>query len=164
MMCPPAYRLKPRMGGSTLKSYFAVALAFGLAIPFSAMAADYEVKMLNKGADGTPMVFEPHVVRAEPGDTITFVPTDKGHNSVSMKGGLPEGAEEWKGKTNEKITVTVSKPGVYMFQCTPHLGMGMIGAVVVGEPTNLEAVKALKYPGKAKATAAKIFEEIEAGG
>ncbi|MBS3652276.1 pseudoazurin [Pseudaminobacter sp. 19-2017] len=117
--------------------------------------------MLNKGSDGTPMVFEPLVVKAAPGDTVTFVPTDKSHNSASMKDGLPDGAEMWKGKANEKITVTVTEEGVYMYQCTPHLGMGMIGAIVVGKPANLETVKALKYPGKAKVTAEKIFAEIE---
>lgn len=146
-----------------MKTFYAVALAIGLAMPFSAFAADHEVKMLNKGSDGTPMVFEPLVVKAEPGDTITFIPTDKSHNSASMKDGLPEGAETWKGKTNEQVTVTVNAEGVYMYQCTPHLGMGMIGAIVVGQPANLEAVKGLKYPGKAKKTAEKIFAEIEAG-
>ncbi|MEP9396983.1 pseudoazurin [Mesorhizobium sp. KR2-14] len=146
-----------------MKIFYAAAVAIGLALPVSAFAADHEVKMLNKGADGTAMVFEPMVVKAAPGDTITFVPTDKSHNSASMKDGLPEGAEAWKGKTNEQITITVSDEGVYMYQCTPHLGMGMIGAIVVGEPTNLEAVKGLKYPGKAKNTAEKIFAEIESG-
>jgi len=146
-----------------LKTFYAAALAIGLAVPFSAFAADHEVKMLNKGSDGTPMVFEPLVVKAAPGDTVTFIPTDKSHNSASMKDGLPDGADAWKGKTNEQITVTVNAEGVYMYQCTPHLGMGMVGAIVVGQPTNLEAVKALKYPGKAKKTAEKIFAEIEAG-
>jgi pseudoazurin len=146
-----------------VRSLFVAALAVGLAMPVAASAADHQVKMLNKGSDGARMVFEPLVVRAAPGDTITFVPTDKSHNSASMKKGLPDGAEDWKGKMNAEITVTVSAEGVYMYQCTPHLGMGMIGAIVVGEPANLDAVKALKYPGKAKATAAKIFAEIEAG-
>lgn len=137
-------------------------MAAALILPLSAFAADHEVKMLNKGSDGTRMVFEPMVVNAAPGDTVTFVPTDKGHNSVSMKGGVPEGSEAWKGKFNEEISVTVSEEGVYMYQCTPHFGMGMIGAIVVGEPTNLEAVRALKYPGKAKDAAEKIFAEIDA--
>ena len=144
-----------------MKAPYIATLAVGLALPFSAFAADHEVQMLNKGSDGTRMVFEPLVVKAAPGDTVTFVPTDKSHNSASMKNGLPDGAQMWKGKTNEKITVKVTEEGVYMYQCTPHLGMGMIGAIVVGEPANLETVKALKYPGNAKATAEKIFAEIE---
>lgn len=81
-----------------------------------------------------------------------------------MKGGVPEGAQTWKGKINEEVSVTLSEPGVYMYQCTPHLGMGMIGAIVVGDPANLKAVKAIKYPGKSKAAAEKIFAEIESGG
>lgn len=145
------------------KLLHATVLAVGLALPFSAFAAEIEVKMLNKGSHGTSMVFEPKLVKAAPGDTITFVPTDKSHNSASFKDGLPEGAEAWKGKLNEKISVTVDAEGVYMFQCTPHVGMGMIGAIVVGEPANLDAVKGMKYPGKAKAVAEKIFAEIEAG-
>lgn len=146
-----------------LKSVYAIGLALAFAMPVVANAAEHEVKMLNKGSDGTMMVFEPLVVMAEPGDTIKFIPTDKSHNSATIKDGVPEGAEEWKGKVNEEITVTVSAEGVYMYQCTPHFGMGMIGAVVVGEPTNLEDVKKLRYPGKAKQVAEKIFAEIEAG-
>jgi plastocyanin len=70
------------------------ALALGAAIIAggAAGAAEIEVKMLNKGEKGT-MVFEPDFVSAAPGDTIRFVPTDKGHNVETIKGMLPEGAE-----------------------------------------------------------------------
>ena len=34
------------------------------------------------------------------GDTVKFVPSDKGHNSESIKGMLPKGAKKWKGKIN----------------------------------------------------------------
>ncbi|MGO6834345.1 pseudoazurin, partial [Rhizobium ruizarguesonis] len=40
------------------------------------MAADHQIQLLNKGADGV-MVFEPGFVKIAPGDTVTFVPTDK---------------------------------------------------------------------------------------
>lgn len=42
-----------------------------------AAAAVIEVKMLNKGSDGGKMVFEPTLVKIEPGDTIKFVAADK---------------------------------------------------------------------------------------
>lgn len=126
-------------------------------------AEKFHIEMLNKAEDGRIMAFEPAVVRAQPGDTITFVARDKGHNSALMKGSAPEGAEPWQGKINEEISVTLTEPGVYMYQCTPHLGLGMIGAIVVGEPINIEAVRSLKYPGKAKAAAETIFAEIESG-
>lgn len=126
-------------------------------------AADHRVEMRNKGSDGAVMVFEPRLVKAAVGDTVTFVPVDKGHNSASIKNGLPENAAEWKGKINDTITVTLEAPGVYIYHCTPHFGMGMIGAIVAGDPVNLEAVKALKYPGKSKKVAEQLFAEIEAG-
>ena len=40
------------------------------------MAANFEVKMLNKGADSA-MVFEPALTLMAAGDTVTFIPTDR---------------------------------------------------------------------------------------
>ena len=142
----------------------AVGLAATLAIPTDVPAADHQILMLNKDSEGRLMQFEPAFLKVAPGDTVTFVAQDMTHNSESFAGKIPEGAEAWKGKINEEVSVTLSEPGVYMYQCTPHLGMGMIGAIVVGEPTNLEAVKGIKYPGKSKAAAEEIFAEIERGG
>ena len=45
----------------------------------SAFAAEIEVKMLNKDADGNKMIFEPMLIMAAKGDTVTFLPTEKGH-------------------------------------------------------------------------------------
>lgn len=119
---------------------------------FPALAADIEVKMLNKGSNGDAMVFEPASVKAAVGDTITFVPTDKGHDAAYMKDMVPEGVELAKGKMNEAFKVTVDKEGAYVVKCTPHLGMGMVALVVVGEgaPVNLDAVKTGKLPKKAR--------------
>ena len=123
-----------------------LAMSFG----FTASAADFEIKMLNKGADGA-MVFEPAAVKIAPGDTVTFVPTDKGHNAETVKGMLPDGATPFKGKMNETIKITFDVPGAYAVKCTPHLGMGMVAAVVVGDaPANLDAVKTGKLPKKAR--------------
>lgn len=126
----------------------AAATFISLALP--AGAADFEVHMLNKGAEGA-MVFEPTFVKVAPGDTVTFIPTDKGHNVETIKGFIPEGAEAFKSKMNETYKVTFDKPGAYGVKCTPHVGMGMVGVVVVGDaPSNLEAVKTGKLPKKAR--------------
>lgn len=114
-----------------------------------ANAAEIEVKMLNKGAAGA-MVFEPALVKIAPGDTVTFVATDKSHNAESIAEMLPTGAEAFAGKMNENVTVTFKENGVYGVKCKPHYGMGMVALVVVGEPTNLEAAALAKHPGKAK--------------
>ncbi|OJU92152.1 pseudoazurin [Shinella sp. PSBB067] len=126
----------------------AAAVILALALP--AAAADFEVHMLNKGAEGA-MVFEPAFVKIAPGDTITFIPTDKGHNVETIKDMIPEGAEAFKSKMNEHYKVTFDKPGAYGVKCTPHVGMGMVGVVIVGDaPANLDAVKTGKLPKKAR--------------
>ncbi len=54
----------------TVMTPAAIAVLMGLA--GAAIAAEVEVKMLNKGAEGL-MVFEPALVKIEPGDTVKFV-------------------------------------------------------------------------------------------
>ena len=95
-------------------------------------AAEIEVKMLNKGSDGEKMVFEPALIIANVGDTITFLPTDKGHMAASMKGMIPDGADKFKGKTNKPVSYTVSLEGLYGVKCTPHFANGMVAIIAVG--------------------------------
>jgi pseudoazurin len=133
---------------------FAVAVSALLA-SVAANAAEHEVKMLNKGAEGI-MVFEPNVVKVAPGDSVHFVAADKGHNAESIDGMIPEGAAPFKGEMNKDVTVTLDKPGVYGFKCKPHYGMGMVGLIVVGEPVNKTAAAAVEQTGKAK----KKFEDL----
>ena len=133
---------------------FAVAVSALLA-SVAANAAEHEVKMLNKGAEGI-MVFEPNVVKVAPGDSVHFVAADKGHNVESIDGMIPEGAAPFKGEMNKDVTVTLDKPGVYGFKCKPHYGMGMVGLIVVGEPVNKTAAAAVEQKGKAK----KKFEDL----
>ena len=102
------------------------------AIAFAAQAGTHEVKMLNKRADGV-MVFEPVFVAAQPGDTITFLPTGKSHNAETVKGMLPDGAESFRSKANQEFSVTLDEEGIYGIKCTPHYGMGMVMVVQVGE-------------------------------
>ena len=139
---------------------FAVAVSALLA-SVAANAAEHEVKMLNKGAEGI-MVFEPNVVKVAPGDSVHFVAADKGHNVESIDGMIPEGAAPFKGAMNKDVTVTLDKPGVYGFKCKPHYSLGMVGLIVVGEPVNKTAAAAVEQTGKAK----KKFEELlgEIGG
>jgi pseudoazurin len=116
----------------------------------AASAADFEVHMLNKGKDGA-MVFEPSSIKIKKGDTVTFVPTDKSHNAETIEGLIPNGAKPFKGQMNESVKVTFDVEGAYAVKCSPHVGMGMIGLVVVGDaPANLEAIKTAKLPKKAR--------------
>ena len=101
----------------------------------------HEVKMLNSGADGI-MVFEPAVIKISKGDTVNFVATDMSHNSASLDGMIPAGADSWNGALSQDISITFTEEGVYVYQCTPHAMMAMVGVIQVGEAVNLDTVKA----------------------
>jgi len=135
-----------------------IALASGLG---AASAAEHEVKMLNKGATGV-MVFEPAYLKVQPGDTVIFVPTDKGHNAESIDGITPDGASAFKGEMNKPISVTFEAEGVYGYKCRPHLPMGMVGLVEVGDAApNILAAKEAKLPGKARQAMAALLSKAE---
>ena len=132
------------------RAFFLAAPVLALALSGAVLAAEHEVHMLNKGEAGM-MVFEPAYVRAEPGDVIRFVPTDKSHNVESIKEILPEGVETFKSAINEEFSLTVTEPGLYGVKCTPHFAMGMVGLIQVGDaPANLDAAKSAKMSKKAR--------------
>ncbi len=102
---------------------------------------EFEVQMLNTGIDGV-MVFEPSVLQIQAGDSVTFKPSNPGHNSMSMPGMIPSGAESWDSGMSQELTVTFTEEGTYVYQCTPHLMMAMVGVITVGDASaNLDNVK-----------------------
>ena len=133
-----------------------------LALTGVARAAEVEVLMLNKGAEGGVMVFEPALVKVAPGDTVKFVAKDKGHDVQSIEAMAPEGASKFASKVSQDVSVVFEKPGVYGYKCLPHYGMGMVGLVVVGDPVNADAARAVTHPGKAKQTFANLFTKLDA--
>ena len=106
----------------------------------TAMAADHTVKMLNNGAGGM-MIFEPAVLSVNLGDTVKFEATDMAHNSASVSGMIPAGAKPWMGRMSQDISVTFDKEGVYVYECTPHKMMAMVGVIKVGSPSNIDDIK-----------------------
>ena len=103
--------------------------------------SEHVIKMLNSGKDGT-MVFEPAVIKVSVGDTIHFKATDLSHNSASMAGMIPSGADSWSGALSQDISVTLDQEGVYVYQCDPHVMMAMVGVIQVGDDSsNLDTVK-----------------------
>ena len=118
--------------------------------------ADITVDMLNKRDDGAKMVYSEDISRVDVGETITWLPTDKGHNVEFIAG--PDGFEiPKKSKLNKEYSFTFEVPGVYLYQCTPHKGLGMIALVVVGDDvSNKHLVAQAKVLGKSK----KILPEL----
>ena len=99
----------------------------------SVLAQTHEVKMLTRSATAG-MVYEPDYLQIAPGDTVKFIPTQSSHNAATLPGLLPEGAQPFKGKLNQEIEQTFTVPGLYGIQCIPHLAMGMVMLIQVGEP------------------------------
>ena len=83
-------------------------------------AENFNVKMVNTDASGQVMVFDPPFVKANLGDTVTFLPTDMLHNSQSVPSLIPSSANPWNGAMNEKITVELMLK-VFMFINAPHI-------------------------------------------
>ena len=98
----------------------------------SALAQTHEVKMLTRSATAG-MVYEPDYLQIAPGDTVRFIPTQSSHNAATLPSLLPEGAEPFKGKIDQMTEQTFPVPGLYGIQCIPHLAMGMVMLIQVGE-------------------------------
>ena len=66
-----------------------LALIMAVLIAPNVYAADMEIEMLNRRDDGAKMIYSIDVARIDAGDTITWVPTTKGHNVHFLAG--PDG-------------------------------------------------------------------------
>lgn len=125
----------------------------------------HSVLMLNADCNDTNVlnVFEPAILRVEPGDSVTFVPTDAGHNSASKRGMIPEGADPWNGAVDETLKVTLTVPGIYGYLCLPHYEMGMVGLIIVGDDlSNLAEAKKARHPGDARKAFRTLLATLEA--
>ena len=129
----------------------AAGLALSLALTNASFAENHDVHMLNKGGTGK-MIFEPAFLQIAAGDTVRFIPTDKGHNAESITDMMPDGAEAFKGKMNKEVIATFDVDGVYGVMCKPHFAMGMVMTIEVGDvETAPEGYLEGRIPKKAKA-------------
>ena len=143
-----------------LKTISSILVSAAIAGPV--LAADVSVEMLNKHPETKERnVFIPAVVEIQPGDAVTWLSVDKGHNVQFVREAVPDGVEKFSSKLNQDVTYTFETPGVYVYKCMPHYGLGMVGIVVVGDdPDNIEAAKSKRYPGKAGKRLKQMFEEL----
>ena len=130
-----------------MKTLYFYLVMFAAVFTVSAANADVTIEMLNKRADGAKMVYSEDIARIEVGETITWVPTSKGHNVEFIAG--PDGWKKpKKSKLNKEVAITFDAPGVYLYQCSPHKSMGMIAMVIVGDGDN--DISKAKVKGKSK--------------
>ncbi|SNX71910.1 pseudoazurin [Cereibacter ovatus] len=130
-----------------------IGLAAGLAAALVAPAAhatNHEIAMVNIGSSGAK-AFEPAFIEAKVGDTVTFIPVDKGFNAEVIPGMLPLGARGFKGEMNRPVTVTLTQEGVWGVKSMPYFGMGMVALIQVGTPVNLQDALSVPLPARAQA-------------
>ena len=121
---------------------------------YESFAKTFEIEMRTQLGDER-RVFSPKVSNIDINDTIIWKAVDKCHNIEFIS--IPEGAEMLKSKKSEDVDFKFTIPGVYLYQCSPHKTIGMIGLIIVGnDKSNLNKVKEVKMFG----LSTDIFETL----
>ena len=142
------------------KSKIAILISTIFIISFSGhlMAASHQIEMLNK-LGKERMVFSKKVISVDVNDDVLWKSVNKGHNVEFI--GMPEGVKKYKSKISKEASYKFEKPGIYLYQCTPHKAMGMIGIVIVGnDKSNLEKIKKVKVYGKSKKLLKSLLADL----
>ena len=96
------------------------------------------------------------VAKIDVGDIVEWLPTNKGHN-VEFLAGPKLNALSRKSEIDAFHSVVFKLPGVYLYQCTPHGNMGMLGLIIVGEDFhNLESIKKIEL----SRVSASVFKRL----
>jgi pseudoazurin len=108
--------------------------------------------------DFTPYeTYSIEVAHIDVGDTIEWLP-NADHN-VEFLGGPDMNSLPEKSKFNVFYSVNFNTPGVYLYHCTPHGNMGMLGLVVVGDNfNNLKDIEKIQLSPVAKSVLQKLIK------
>lgn len=140
-----------------LKSFSFIMVVLSI-VSSNAIAENFTIEMLNK-LGKERMVFSEKVISVKTNDEIFWKSKDKGHNVELI--GMPTGAKKYKSKISKDANYKFEIPGIYLYQCTPHKAMGMIGLVVVGnDKSNLDKIKKVKVYGKSKKLLKKFLKSL----
>ena len=105
--------------------------------------------------------FSIEVAQIDVGDTVEWLPENKGHNVEFLAGpymaDLPP-----KSAMNAFHSVLFERKGIYLYGCTPHLNMGMLGLIVVGNDFhNIEGVRNTDLPNVAQSVLMRLLNEAQ---
>ena len=138
--------------------YLLISILLTLFFSNNLLAASHELEMLNK-LGNEKMLFSKKIIKINLNDEVTWKSVDKGHNVEFI--GMPDGALKYKSKISKDAVYKFSKVGIYLYQCTPHKAMGMIGIVIVGnDKSNLEKIKKVKVYGKSKKLLKSLLADL----
>jgi plastocyanin len=111
-----------------------------------APAAAVEVIEMRSDALGSRVWFDPIGLQVEPGTLIRWVVRENVHTTTayhpqndnhSLR--IPEGAVTWDSgflvNPGDHFEVKLTVAGVYDYYCMPHEAAGMVGRIIVGEPS-----------------------------
>ena len=97
------------------------------------------------------------VAKIDVGDTINWLPKNEGHN-VEFLGGPDFNSLPEKSDLNAFYSVTFNLTGVYLYHCTPHGNMGMLGLVIVGNDFhNLKDIEGIELSRVAKSVLKRLI-------
>jgi pseudoazurin len=143
------------------KLLMTAALLVGSTVP--AFAETIEIQLLNENEAGDRMVFSQELIRAEVGDVIRFIATDRSHNAQSVKDALPEGQEAFRGRMNQDVEYIVTETGLTAVVCQPHESMGMVALIVVGDDlSNAQDILDARIRGAGNDKIVALIEEARA--
>jgi pseudoazurin len=143
------------------KLLITAALLIGSAVP--AFAETIEIQLLNENKSGDRMIFSQELIRAEVGDVIRFIATDRSHNAQSVKDAIPEGQEAFRGRMNQDVEYIVTETGLTAVVCQPHESMGMVALIVVGDDlSNAQDILDARIRGAGNDKIVALIEEARA--
>ncbi len=96
--------------------------------------------------DGARVWFDPIGVLVSPGTTITWITRENVHTATAYHPDndghslrIPKGATPWDSgylvNPGDSFQVTLTAPGVYDYYCAPHEHGGMVGRIIVANPS-----------------------------
>ena len=118
----------------------------GLGAPKTARAAAPVEIQMRASARGEEVWFDPIGLWVPTGQTVRWILHHDVHTTTAYHPAndqhslrIPEGAEPWNSgfllKPGAHFEVTLTIEGVYDYYCLPHEEAGMVGRIVVGQPS-----------------------------
>ena len=101
------------------------------------------------------------VAKINVGDTIEWIPKNKGHN-VEFLAGPNMKALPKKSDLDVRHSITFYLPGIYLYQCTPHGNMGMLGIIIVDNNfDNMDSVENVELSPVAKSVLQRLIRKAK---
>ena len=99
--------------------------------------------------DVTNNVFTPAQITITTGDTVIWTNSEGFHNVNGTQTTYPSNPESFGNGTGAGWTYShvFTIPGTYDYQCDPHVGLGMVGQVIVEDPVSEEPSLTINFTG-----------------